>query len=226
MYYTIYKITNKIDGKIYIGSHKTKSLNDGYMGSGKYLKRAQEKHGIENFTKEILFVLDSAEEMYLKEAELVNEDFISTTNTYNLKVGGFGGWDYINENNLNGFSNIETAKKGRQSTNAVLLLKYGENWRTILAKKANDRVKEMISNDPEIFKKIAAKRNISGEKNPMYGKSHSDNSKKKMSENKSGKKNSMFGKRWIHSLTEKTSKVICSGEEIPEGWLEGRKIKF
>jgi hypothetical protein len=40
MLYTIYKITNKLNGKYYIGKHQTLDLDDGYMGSGKFIKRA------------------------------------------------------------------------------------------------------------------------------------------------------------------------------------------
>ena len=98
MFYTIYQITNLIDGKIYIGKHQTNDLDDGYMGSGRLLKRAQEKHGLENFKKEILFQLDSEQAMNAKEAELVTEEFCLREDTYNLCPGGKGGWGYINQN--------------------------------------------------------------------------------------------------------------------------------
>lgn len=97
MFFTIYKTTCLVNQKFYIGSHRTSDLEDGYLGSGKYLKYAIEKHGREKFVKEILFVFDNPDDMYAKEAELVDKNFLSEENTYNLKVGGFGGFDYLND---------------------------------------------------------------------------------------------------------------------------------
>jgi len=97
MFYTIYKITNKINNKEYIGKHKTSNLDDHYMGSGKNLKRAIIKYGIENFIKETLFVFDNEDEMNRKEAELVTEEYCNRKNTYNICEGGKGGWSYLNK---------------------------------------------------------------------------------------------------------------------------------
>jgi hypothetical protein len=101
MHYLIYKITNKINGKIYIGKHQTKNLNDCYMGSGKRLSLAIQKYGIENFEKEILFQFDNEYDMNAKEAELVTREFVKEETNYNICPGGHGGFGYINSTGLN-----------------------------------------------------------------------------------------------------------------------------
>jgi hypothetical protein len=93
MYYIVYKTTNLINNKYYIGCHKCNNLNDGYVGSGKILKRAIDKYGIENFSREILHYCNNEEEMKEKEKEIVNEKFITDLNNYNLKIGGTGGFE-------------------------------------------------------------------------------------------------------------------------------------
>tara|TARA_R110000868_G_scaffold44288_13_gene148085 strand:- start:2168 stop:2896 length:729 start_codon:yes stop_codon:yes gene_type:complete len=101
MFYTIYKVTNTQNGKIYIGKHQTENLDDDYLGSGTCVTQAIKKYGFDAFRKEILFIFDSEEEMNAKEAELVTEEFVADKSNYNLCPGGKGGWGYVNQNHLN-----------------------------------------------------------------------------------------------------------------------------
>lgn len=92
IFYYLYKITNLLNHKIYIGCHQTTNLNDGYMGSGKALLLSQKKYGIHNFSKEILEFFDDTETMLLAEKRIVTKEFIQEDNNYNLAEGGKGGY--------------------------------------------------------------------------------------------------------------------------------------
>jgi hypothetical protein len=61
----IYKTTNLISGKIYIGRDCDNDSN--YYGSGKYYQRAEKKYGKENFRKTTIDSSDNFEELCLKE---------------------------------------------------------------------------------------------------------------------------------------------------------------
>jgi len=228
MFYLIYKITNNINKKIYIGSHKTKNKDDGYMGSGKYLNHAINKYGVENFTKEILFVFDNAKEMYDKEAEIVNDDFLAEENTYNLKRGGFGGFDYINANNLQGFTDKTLAQEGRRLTNDKLLEKHGNDWRHILGVAGSAAsaiaIKEKRKKDP-IFNQSCIDKAARG---CLAAQSVSAQQKRKESlakiDHQAGSKNSQFGKCWICNPALHISKMILKSDTIPEGWVKGRNL--
>lgn len=53
-YYYVYKITNLVNAKIYVGKHSTDKLDDNYMGSGVVLHQAYQKYGLECFSKEVI----------------------------------------------------------------------------------------------------------------------------------------------------------------------------
>lgn len=104
MKYIVYQTVNKLNNKIYIGVHKTENPDvfDGYLGCGAYankpssynktkyhLHNAILKYGVKNFYRITLKVFDNPEEAFKLESELVNEDFIKRSDTYNMIVGGF-----------------------------------------------------------------------------------------------------------------------------------------
>jgi len=88
MKYLIYKITNTINGRYYIGRHATNNVDDNYMGSGKAIKNAIKKYGIEYFTKEIIAEANSAENLWELERQIVNDIIVKDPLSYNMTYGG------------------------------------------------------------------------------------------------------------------------------------------
>lgn len=89
-FHFIYKVTNKVNGKYYIGVHNTTDLGDGYKGSGNILKEAYKKYGKKSFDFEIIEFFETGEESYNKESEIVNEDLVKDPMCYNVMLGGRG----------------------------------------------------------------------------------------------------------------------------------------
>ncbi len=201
MYFTIYKITNVINSKVYIGMHKTEDLEDGYMGSGIAITRSIKKYGTENFTKEYLHILDTKEEMIALEESIVDQEFVDRKDTYNLVPGGQnGGIDkaidrqkWLRKNDLEWVTKDNLVKSKRFKK----MHQSGEM--------TYDNFKDKKHTDKTII---------------LMKKTHAKN------KHAQGKKNSQYGTMWIYNLELKISKKISKGDLIPDGWLKGRKIKF
>ncbi len=73
-YNYFYKITNLTNGKFYYGIHSTNKLEDGYMGSGTVIRAAIDKHGLENFEKEIIAYYETRNEASDHERLIVTEE--------------------------------------------------------------------------------------------------------------------------------------------------------
>ena len=155
--YIVFITTNMVNNKEYTGAHSTTDLeNDTYLGSGKLLKLAVKKYGKDKFIREILYEYDNAEQAYAKEKELVTKEYVDRQDTYNLKVGGEGGFDYLNNNP----TMIAKRKKGiRKSVKEGRHIGWKQRWAdgTITGK--------------------------SGIENGFYGKNHSDKTRRKIKEN-------------------------------------------
>lgn len=85
-----YKITNLINKKFYYGIRSCYFLpgKDPYMGSGTHLHNSFRKYGIENFSKEILRVCRTREDLSDLERWIVTDELVRNPNCYNQKVGG------------------------------------------------------------------------------------------------------------------------------------------
>jgi group I intron endonuclease len=143
----IYITTNKINEKRYIGQHKSIDFDFKYFGSGKLLKLAIKKYGIENF---ICFPLAWAwNENELNQLEI---DYISHYKPeYNLSTGGESG-------SRGAIFSEETRKKMSESqkgNTALLGYKHTEEIKKIIGEKNKGRIKS-----EEEIKKLSIARKL------------------------------------------------------------------
>lgn len=201
----IYCITNLLNGKTYFGQHKLQEgrtlQSDLYYGSGKLIKAAQKKYGLENFKKEILLEGEfSKEEINRFEKCIIACQRICGKAEYNITDGGEGcHGDAWYKANLKHLQDQEINKK-RKAT-----------WR-----KTYDTMSDEIKQ--EWRRKISESNK--GNKN-WLGKHHSEESKKKIglanSKHQKGEKNSQYGTHW-YTDGEKNVKA----KECPPGFRPGR----
>lgn len=126
--YYIYKITNNINGKIYVGQHKIRKNESPreYMGKGTLINEAYKKYGRGNFTKVIIeYIEDNAKRLKVSERERYWIAYYNSEypNGYNMNNGGFGGCDekaakkVIETRKRNGYKMTEETKKKISESN-------------------------------------------------------------------------------------------------------------
>lgn len=87
----VYRTTNLVNGKFYIGKHTLSDRSKYYLGSGYALRAAIQKYGRENFIRETLYEFDNLDDCFAKEQEIVNEQLMMNPMCYNITSGGIGG---------------------------------------------------------------------------------------------------------------------------------------
>ena len=171
----IYIITNKIDGKKYIGqttrNDPMERINEHFRDqilSSPYLYNTIQKHGKENFDIEIISYLGASQEaLDAIEQWQIKKNNSLHPNGYNLETGGKG----------RGSVSDETRKRMSEAQSGEKHHLYGKEH-SIETRKKMSRAK-------------------SGEKHPLYGKKHTEEAKKKMRGSRlsmKGKNNPMYGK--------------------------------
>lgn len=169
-YNYIYKITNLINGKIYIGKHSTDNLDDGYMGSGIHIKRSIKKYGIENFTKEYIAFCDTEDKLNWFECFYIKKfNTRDSSIGYNLTDGGEGSLGRkCSEETKN---KISESKKGKSHKG----VKCSEETKKKIseAKKGKSSWNKGIKAGPLSDETKLKLHNLNiGDKNGFYGKHH------------------------------------------------------
>ena len=247
----IYITTNNINGKKYLGQKKIDDNGKwkNYLGSGIAFKKALEKYGKENFVREIIDVGYSSDELNeLEEKYTYDLDCLNDRNYYNLVHGGgivtglkfsketiqrlrelnsgennyfYGKRLFGEENGFYGKKHSEESRKRMSQTHiGDIPWNQGKNGvyskETLLKMSIAKKGKPLSDKHKQAIAKAQA-----GENHPMYGKHHSEETKRILSEKATGKKASEETKRKMseaqkvrfknnpNSIKHHTQSVVC-----------------
>ena len=230
MYY-IYLILNKVNGKTYVGKHESSKewYNDGYMGSGKLLKPAKKKYGIENFEKHLIQHCYSEEETNKAEKFWIAEYRSRGKAEYNIADGGEGG----------GFKGKHHSEESKAKCRVSVLKTFElNNTRQKLSEMKrcvpkSEEHKAAISNALRCKPKSEEHRQHCKEAQQKYfethegtfkGKHHSEETKQKIAKSKKGKpswnKGLKLGSNGTHWYNN--GEINVKAKECPEGFVKGR----
>lgn len=202
MNYYIYLIVNKVNFKTYIGQRKSdkKWNEDPYIGSGKLLKLAQKKYGIENFEKFLIQYCSTKEETDAAEKFWIKEYRSRGRAQYNIADGGQGFSGKRSEESRKKMSEAHKGKPRSEETKKKLSKPRSEETKkkiseTLKGKKHSEETKKKLSEahkgkhaSEETRRKISEtlKGHLAWNKGKHW--QLSEEAKKKMSEAKKGKK--------------------------------------
>jgi hypothetical protein len=205
----IYKIENKINGKIYIGQ-TTKSIESRFLSHSKgdmVIGRAIKKYGIQSFKISVIDTATDKKVLNEKEKYWIAKLNSLTPNGYNVSIGGTGGnlGDLVNKKIKNAMQSEEVRKKiieantGRKQSKETVMKRISKvvgrkNTEETKAKMRHPHKKMQDTSKMKKPKTEEHKKNIGlaskGRKNPKLaefnrsrtGQKHSDETRKKMSE--------------------------------------------
>lgn len=201
----IYKITNLINNKIYIGQ-TTRSLSDRISeykngNSNNIIDKAIKKYGFINFKFEIIDTSNTIDDLNLKEISYIKEFKSNNRNIgYNILEGG-----------RNSIPNQETRDKLSKSHKGI---KQDETWiKNRIYEKGSEDAKKYGRAKTDEEKKILSNK-LSGDKSYWFGKQRSEDTKRKVSETKK-KQNRKMSESERLALCKKVYLInINTGEAI------------
>lgn len=232
----IYKLTNTINEKVYIGKSENlgkrikyhiSSLTHG-KNKNKHLQNAYSKYGSGNFSVEIIEVLDNDADINEREKYWISYYKANNRNYgYNLTNGGDGGngyFDCMTEDEKN--KHLQVLSEAHKGENNPLYGKHCYTDGSILKYFTEEEAKPYIEQGwhkgiPQRIRENERNGNM-GENNGFYGKKHTEETRQKISASRKENKNWNYGLVIYHRGDEQ--KYILPSEidqYEKDGWIKG-----